>query len=286
MSADNVVTIRFGSWNLAGGKLSAKIADLAAAHDVDVLAVQELTREGHDRLSRSGWFTESAYSLDLRPPEKGEGLVRALGCGLLIRPPWRIVAQRLLETPLRERSLIGELLHDETGLRLTAGSFHAPPGVTHKEKKPETFLRIAEWLATEARPVVMGMDCNTPRWDRPDLDQTEWHWKDEAALLGVDVKHGLRDAFRVYLEDHPEVFRAVRALRPEGPLEVSFVRGPGRHRYLCRYDHILISGDFRPASVRYLYNASVAAGSDHSLVVADLRIASAGRQPKELENEP
>jgi len=54
----------------------------------------------------------------------------------------------------------------------------------------------------------------------------------------------------------------------EGPLATSYKR----HGKKCRYDFIYATPDIGIKNVRYLYDESRAAGSDHAMVVADLEI--------------
>src|SRR2546423_1687100 len=79
-----------------------------------------------------------------------------------------ITSKELLDTaPLGERTLIAGLTTPAGPL--TACSFHAPPGVTWKERKPQTFLAIADFLSQHTRRTLFGMDANTPKRDRLDL---------------------------------------------------------------------------------------------------------------------
>lgn len=79
---------------------------------------------------------------------------------------------------------------------------------------------------------------------------------------------------RTWLEGRPEEMARIREERPEGPLAISHRSGktrqhPGNPR---RYDHIYATRtDFRVDHVEYLYDQACAAGSDHAVVIADLR---------------
>ena len=57
--------------------------------------------------------------------------------------------------------------------------------------------------------------------------------------------------------------------RPEGPLAVTHL--PGAKNIPCRYDQVWMSPEWLVASVRHLTEASFEAGSDHALVVVELR---------------
>ena len=60
--------------------------------------------------------------------------------------------------------------------------------------------------------------------------------------------------------------------RPGGPREASYVERRATPTILRRYDVILVSDAFQPAQVRYRYDESIEAGSDHGLVEATLAV--------------
>jgi len=103
---------------------------------------------------------------------------------------------------------------------------------------------LARRLAPEAGPLILGIDADAPKTDHPDICRNEWWWDDELLLLRDRPVHRLRDAFRLFLHDHPaELARAVSA-RPRGPLAVSHFRGT-RKRTACRYDFLYVSSGIR-----------------------------------------
>ena len=60
--------------------------------------------------------------------------------------------------------------------------------------------------------------------------------------------------------------------RPNGPLEVSYLRTNRGKLVPERMDYIFISSDLGVRSVGYHYYTSRSAGSDHGLVMAELTI--------------
>jgi hypothetical protein len=191
----------------------------------------------------------------------------------LAQRPFEIVRSELLSTaPVPERTLIGHLT--TPGSPLTACSFHAPPGVTWKELKPQSFLAIADFLSQHPRRTLFGMDANTPKVDRLDIGENVWWWKDEPSLLGPTPRHVLTDVLRTLLAGDPQRLAALQSARPTGPLALSFRRGPKGKVIDCRYDFVFASPDIVVRDVSYLYDASIAAGSDHAIVVADLELTT------------
>ncbi len=264
----------FGSWNLNAFTGGAKRVKFLNRLQPDLIALQEVNEDLFDTVSGSGLFDWGVWSINKRRPEPAEGKERTLGCAVLGREPFEVRDFELIWTaPFPERTVCADVSGPDG--KFLCCSFHAPPGVTHKEKKPQSFVAIADWLADRSQPIVFGFDANTPKWDRPDLNKSAWHWEDEPVLVGPEPRHDLKDAFRVYLNQNPAIANAIRTLRPDGPLEVSYVRGRGQTKYLCRYDFIYVSDEFRVETVAYHYNEAVRAGSDHAVVMASLDLQKA-----------
>lgn len=91
-------------------------------------------------------------------------------------------------------------------------------------------------------------------------------------MLGEERNNDLRDAFRVYLDNHPELMREIVRERPSGPLAVSHIRGNQHKRTESRYDFILVSPEIAVYKVEFLYDEAVKAGSDHALVIGEFRV--------------
>lgn len=265
------LALRFGSWNIRGARTVGPHVELIRGVGCDLLALQEVSTRGYEELAASGLFARSAFSLDLRPPSREEGRRRHPGCALFCREPHRLASVQLIDAaPLPERTLVARVRLGR-GI-LTAASFHIPPGSTWGNVKVEAFKAIAAWLGRKRSRLVFGIDANAPKSDRPDIAENTW-WRDgEHLVLGERPAHRLRDVLRAYLADHPRRLRKMLAERPGGPLEVSYDRGRRGKPVLCRYDFIFATPDVKIGRVRYLYEESRRAGSDHALVVADLEL--------------
>ena len=265
------MNLRFVSWNIHNRQFITPMIDVLRSIRADIIALQEVSISAYDELVDSSLFSWSAFSLDIRPPGKNEGRGRQLGCAVLGQTPFRLIGSSLLEsTPLPERTLIVEVESPAGPLKVC--SFHAPPGVSWHEKKPQSFLALAHWLTQHQSEVIVGMDANAPKRDHPDHQQNEWWWEEEECLLGDQPLHSLKDALRVWLAAHPLEAEQIRQANPYGPLAVSYDRGRGTS-IPCRYDFIYSTTDFAVSQVRYLYDEALKVGSDHALVVADLTFA-------------
>jgi len=225
------------------------------------------------------WSNWAVSTADLAIVLRNEGRrilpAAVLGRG---RPPRS--AKLFIDAPLPERLIVVEL--DTYFGPLTAVSYHAPPGVNWRLKKVEQALLLSRWLKAVDGPVIVGADMNTPDIDHPDRKEIRTHWHTGMAKLngepgddlmfGGSPTHPLTDAYRLWLDDHPDEFSRIRAERPAGPLATSHRTGktstsPGIPR---RYDTLWISQHLRVAAMSYNYENAVAAGSDHALVRAEL----------------
>lgn len=279
------------SWNLnqRTGEAAARLGSLLAAHGgADLVLLQEASAGGLPYFCEAAGLDWSAHVRDeffdlLRvrgraggPAPNGNTFPNARAVAIAGRGERLRGAVPFAEVPLPEKVMAGWV--DVGGVRTTVVSYHAPAGVSHHWKKPAQAVRLAEWLAQVDGPVIMAGDFNTPAVDPPDFDRVHTHWHTgephldgapgDDLLVGPQPVHGLRDALRTYLGEHPEKLEAVRAERPEGPLAVSYCTG-GRDDQRYRYDAVWLSDHFRVDTVEYLYEDSVAAGTDHGLVLVD-----------------
>lgn len=264
--------LRFVSWNMHGKRQLEGQLGLLRHIAGDLVALQEVSANAYSELVANKPFAWSAFSLDLRPPLMGEGMSRRLGCAVFGQHPFRLRKHSLLEqASFPERALVVEV--DSPSGPLSICSFHAPPGVNWKERKPQAFMVLTEWLATHPERTLVGMDANAPKTDHPDITQNQWWWKEEPLLLGARPLHNLNDVLRTWLAAHPIEAEQLYTLRPQGPLAISYDRGK-KSSIPCRYDFIYVTPDFTVTKVDYLYCEALEAGSDHALVVAELHYVS------------
>jgi hypothetical protein len=274
-----------------------RLAQLIADQEPDIALLQEC---------RKGWLEmvcemaglRGIYSHDVEPalafpPD---------GCGIAVRPPFRIEATRRIaperfqpgaigaaipedtpagyeEMPERlacrysARTLLAELSAD--GQRFTVGSFHATPGTGKvggarvHEWKPFFHGGVALALAELDTPFLFAIDANEPLSEAS--DSVTFHWADGdpgqrklVALLGLAPEHRARDLLRESLTDTGESPAAARYLTM-----TYSVGGDDGGR---RFDSIWATPDFQLARFETHYEEAVAAGGDHALLVADLTL--------------
>lgn len=99
--------------------------------------------------------------MDLMQGRTSSNKSRNLGCAVFVSHRVKTAPPYLLkEIPLPERSLMADA--SISGFNVAVGSFHTPPGASWGELKPQSHLLLANWLKNRERPVVLGIDANTP----------------------------------------------------------------------------------------------------------------------------
>ena len=148
-------------------------------------------------------------------------------------------------------------------------------GRSKKNRKMRQFRAIESWAATVDIPLVIGMDINGWHDFATTDDFTSddsANFDDQARFLAPGASHGLVDVAREVLLRDPERLarrRALSAVAEDGALDVTYSRWQGK---VNRMDRIFVSDDFTPRDVRTLYSDGLTAGSDHAMVLADLRL--------------
>ena len=296
--------LRIGSLNLRAypnprrGQIEA-LAGLLAEQQCDVLLLQECLRPWLSVvLEATGMTGVHAHSL---APDTPRSAFSPDGCAFAVRAPieatkcWRIPAERFLPAavqreifeeppadfpPMPERlayrysgrSVLAEIAVN--GERLVIGSFHGTPGsgavggVEVGEWKPFFPGAVAMELAGIEAPFIFGIDANEPLAET--LEGVTFHWADDRsgvkktqALLGLEPIHRGRDLFREWL--------ATSGGKPASP-EVLFATYAPSPEFQRRFDSIWATPEFELASFETHLDKVVAAGGDHAMLVADVRL--------------
>ncbi len=168
------------------------------------------------------------------------------------------------------------------GLDLTIVSAH-PPNAAGRgldrqwrvARKLRTYAALEQWV-TGREPLLLGMDANawidtTCSPFEPPVYADEPQRPIMEFFLEQPSRHGLRDAFRSWLEEHPEELDEIRRRRPHGPLATTYVRG-SNYPVPDRFDVVMVSPSVKVNSISHGYEDALAAGSDHAFVVAEVDI--------------
>jgi endonuclease/exonuclease/phosphatase family metal-dependent hydrolase len=260
----------FVSWNLQGTRPLLHQARLLSALRWDVCALQEVRPDALDQLRQGLGLSDGgsmASGAELAS-DADEDQATPFFSALAVRHPYRLAdVTRLSDAPSPRRTLVARV--GGGGAEFRAASLALPPGVSWGMKKSEQADAIVGWITAGELPVVIGIDANTPKVDHPDPRRMGWWDEDGAgarALLGPDATHGARDVYRDHVAATPALLRDIERDRPDGPLATSYRSGSNERRY----DHILATRTFEVDYACYVYDAALAAGSDHGLALARL----------------
>jgi hypothetical protein len=273
---------RVATWNLnnRGPAVAHNMGALLKRFDIDLLLAQELNLASSETLVQSAGMTwiRTAFDGGAPVPPSGSGRRRVTAIAGRSAPPERVGVPGQL--PLPER-MVYALIATPVG-QLMLASYHAPPGVSWGQVKVQHAHSLLEWVNATPAPLVVGADANTPEVDHPDRDRVRTHWHTGRRRLGGQTgdddmfggrpRHRLDDAYRRWVEAHPEELAQIRAARPDGPLATSHRTGKRRDApgFPRRFDALWIGPEMEISSINYHYEAAIAAGSDHALVVAEL----------------
>lgn len=274
--------VRVVSWNVsfAMGDRMRSQAGYIKKLQPDLLCLQEVNLSSAQELVERAGLDWLVSGVALRPSKQDDTPVRKRGSAIAGRGTAPVSTWLLNDLPFPERLVLAEVrLYD---MSWTVASYHAPPGVTWREKKAQQAVGFARWLQGIQTPTVLGGDFNTPEVDGLDFGRTRTHlhtghrWLGELPgddlLVGPDKIHDLDDALRLWIEKDPRRLDDVRRIRPNGPLAISYrtLRRGGKPPTPWRFDAVWVSGHFVVHDVQYPYEQSIAARSDHSAVVCDL----------------
>ncbi len=275
MSTRPESSLRFFTWNLNGasGDRANRLVDLLAEEVGDgpaLVALQEVKPPTSRALEASGLFDWLVNSLEIRAPGPFDCGSRKLGCVVAGRGNVELLEGDVLwRLPLPERSAIARARWN--GTELDAISYHSLAGSGFKAGKGVAYRTLLETLAAREKPMLLGLDANTPKLDHPDEARSEFWWPaHEPLVLGPpgERRHDLSDAFRLWLSANPDALARISRERPDGPLAVTHRRGA--KNIPCRYDQVWVSPEWSVESVQHLTEASFEAGSDHALVSVDV----------------
>jgi hypothetical protein len=276
-----------------------RLSKIIAEQECDVVLLQECLRPWLDVVCEATPMT-GVHSHDLSPDTASRAFSPD-GCAIAFRSPieaakcWRIppesfmpeaVQREIFEHPPDDfepmpkrlayrysgRSVLAEIALD--GEPVVVGSFHGTPatgtvgGVKVHEWKPFFPGAVAVELAGIKSPFVFGIDANEPESET--VDSITFHWaagrsgvKKAEALLGLDPIHRGRDLFREWLTASGGEPASAEVLL------ATYAPSPEFHR---RFDSMWATPEFGLLAFETRFDDVAAAGGDHAMLVADLRL--------------
>lgn len=284
------------SWNWCVWTQNRDHLKLALLDRLDwtIATLQEISVESAQLIRERFPDADIAYGVDLtdgllspgqEPPSYGCAVVVRHGTSIIsagVVTPTQGGKRRDDSTPLAA-SLVYAQVALPGGIPIAVVAAHAPHAAgrgddrdRRVERKVRTYLDLEAWLRAQDLPTLVGIDGNAwidggvrDLWQQPSADPADPQWSVGQFFCDGPARHGLRDTYRYWLESDRARLDEVRRRRPDGPLAVTYVRGTTR-KVADRFDAVMASPEFRVHSVEHDYGDSVAAGSDHSYVLASL----------------
>lgn len=302
-------TLRVCSLNLRaypnpGAEQVQRLAELLAVREPDVVLLQECKRGWLEPVCQAAGL-EGVHAHDVAP-DTPRSAYPPDGTAIGVRPPlkveraWRLPPDEFLPTTVQDhlfeeptddleamperlayrysgRSLLAEI---HNGHRtFVAGSFHATPGtstvggVRVHEWKPFFHGAVALHLARLDRPFVFAIDANEPLTES--LEAVGFHWAEGRsgnlkmqALLGLDPVHEARDLFREWFTEQGRTPVSDELLTATYAPNQDFQR---------RFDSMWATPEYTVTNFTTELQDVVAAGGDHAMLVADLRLDTGGQ---------
>jgi len=165
-----------------------------------------------------------------------------------------------------ERTLQTDIQFED--VNITFLSFHSITGCDYKKAKSSNFASIADFIHNNNLD-FFTCDANEPKVDSiNDKDIVFFDSKDKgknaALIFGEDKVHSLSDAYKSYLLNN-------RLDTNQEPLATSHKVS---NRIPKRYDHMYYSNRWKVKIVRYPFDRSIKATSDHSAIIGDFCLIS------------
>lgn len=258
---------------------------------VDIIALQEVKPALYNFLKGSSAdgkknFAHHYFSLEEAGVKRDRGVV------ILVSNKFKVMNHGVLNFPediecgekFEASTCVLNLWSKETG-DFTVASFHIPNGSQYGkgndrrgrqkgEFKRRFGDRVGMWIAEQKKPVIFGVDANSPRLDHLDPNKVSLFDSDSRRMFGPARLHQARDAYRDY-----------RALHPDEPWAFTH---KGYRSKPVRFDQIWVTNEvkigrvrtgvmqicpsFNPGKLWLLDETGTEAISDHAWVAAELSI--------------
>jgi endonuclease/exonuclease/phosphatase family metal-dependent hydrolase len=266
------------TWNLRSSSDPSSVMAYLENAEWDVACLQEVGVVFSNRLrGRADWDVVNGLEFAWSEVSSWKAPHAA---AIVARNGWQLAEGALLpDTPVPGRG-VSAVAHKD-GEAASLLSWHAPHAVpgdgetkaTAIARKMQAYRSLVSFIEGVDGPLILGMDANN--WNlRTDLDlpppaPATDPFYDQDAFFSATPAHRLSDALLAYLRANPTKHAELKALRPDGPLEVTHRRGG--HGKADRFDYIMISAEFAVDRMAHHYEQACAAGSDHALITASLR---------------
>src|SRR5690554_3329778 len=205
------------------------------------------------------------YSLDLRVPSRYDGRNRKIGVTILIDKSYNSNNHNVLNrTPFPDRTSFVDISSNGNSHRVMG--LHSLTGVGYGRAKSTQFFSFAESI-DEYRPDIVMIDANEPWVDHPNFNENVYN---DNGDKGKGAETFFNEMINIGLVDPLRHNKKVET----SPLALSYLTYTKKEddKYKKRYDFIYINKDkFEIEDINYLFEEAINAGSDHALVLCDLK---------------
>lgn len=258
--------LRLVQWSISAAGRSVEIADFTVGrvgHGLTVVSLEGVNRSSYETLVRLLKPTSSCFSLDLREPSSNEGDERKLGIGAL-GFGLSIMSMELMGRALYPERTLSVVLGDASG-PIRVATFDSLSGIPYPTAKNSNYASVADYLELQRSKLdFLCFDAYEPKQEGSCLQPHMGKAEGSAFILGPRQVHDLSDSYAEYLGSKGEPVTA-------DPHTVSYVlTSSGQKHAEKHYDYIMHDGRrWHVANCEYPLEESIAAGSDHSAVIAD-----------------
>lgn len=201
------------------------------------------------------------YSLNYRKPGKFDSDARKLGVLIILSKEIQILESGVIERNLfPDRTMYATVKYNNKILKLLA--LHSITGCGYYKAKSIQFESLSEFVDIYS-PDIIGIDANEPQKDSFDIEK----------MIFFDNGNGAKTFFntikQIGLIDTYVKFNNIQTKNDNQPITVSHHI---KRRGNVRYDFLFSNNKFTIKSCKYKYEESIAAGSDHALIVADFQL--------------
>lgn len=205
------------------------------------------------------------YSLNNRKPGKFDTKSRKLGVLLILSKDIDIIeADVCHRCLLPERTLFATIKYNNQELKII--SLHSITGCDHKKAKSIQFYSFAEFIDSY-KPDILTFDANEPAKDHYEIKNMQFFDNKDKGLgaktfFNIINEMELVDSF-IHKYDNCE-------FHENQPLTISHFVGVKKEPK--RYDFMFLNKQIDVLFAKYEMEKSLAASSDHSYIIAELKI--------------
>lgn len=249
-------------WNISYiGNVDTKIKYLETMvnNETAIVILQEVTEKIYKRLKNTFKHYNIEYSLNYRIPSKYDTKSRKLGIVIMTSKDVEIIDVKVIDRCIfPERTLLVEVKHQNVIMKVLG--LHSITGCDHRKAKSIQFYSFAETIDIY-KPDIVGIDANEPRIDNYDVDKMVF-------FDNKDKGNGAKTFFQTLNENNLIDSLSYKYHKDKFKYGVPLAISHKINKKIAkRYDFIFVNKNkLKDFVVKYHYENSINAGSDHSLV--------------------